>query len=133
MLSVYEVWIRAPPRRAAGFYASPPDAISPGFCFEDLDYSEDVMNWDAPRVRSRGPVSSSKVLVRMDLSDDESLDSMDSSHVKRIDWWLRPSMADRVWLEDMRQWQASSAAGDYDYEAPWEDQICSPMLEVCDP
>lgn len=134
MLSVYRIWMGAHPRRAAGFYVNGPDAASPGFCSSEDPYSEDVDNWDAPIARSRKPASSSPSedpLAWIDQSEDESLDSLDSGNVERVGWWLHPSAVEKLWLEDMRQWQASSATGHYEYHAPWEEPNACPVFEVC--
>lgn len=133
MLELHQCWLGAHPRRAAGFYFNKLEATLPGFCYEDVDDSEDVAHWDAPRARIRKPEvkpRSEDYLAQMDSSDDESLDTLDSGYVEHIDWWLSPSSVDRLWMEDIRQWQASSATGAYDYNAPWEEPYVSPVFEV---
>lgn len=135
MLDLHKMWLDAHPRRAAGFYVNKLDATSPGFRFEDVDYSEDVVSWDAPRARLRKPAPKPRFedyLAQIDQSDDESIDSLDSGNIEQVDWWLCPSSADRMWLEDVRQWQASSATGDYEYHAPWEEPSACSVSEVCD-
>lgn len=137
-LRIYEIWMEAQPRRAAGFSFHETQAKCPGYCTSDGEDSEDVQFWDILRPRSSKISSSSPSMDYMlrpkaDFPDDESVDTLDSGNICQIDWWVRPSTVDKLWLEDVRQWQASSAAGDYEYNAPWEDQISSPVLAVSDP
>lgn len=138
VLSIYEIWMDVQPRRAAGFCVDNSQAASPGFISENGGSPEDVRNWDAPRPRTCTLSSSLRpspyiVLPNTDSPDDESLDSMDSCNVEQVDWRVRPSTADKLWLEDMRRWQASSATGDYEYYAPWVETNTCPVSKVYAP
>lgn len=136
VLSIYEIWMEVQPRRAAGFCGDKSQTASPAFTSESNGSCEDILNWDAPRPRTCDSPSNSRPRAFMELPntdwpDDESLDSMDSGNVEQVDWWLRPSSADKLWLEDMRRWQASSTTGDFKYHAPWEELNDNLVFEVC--
>lgn len=137
VLSIHEIWMEVQPRRAAGFCADKSQAASPAFTYENDGSHEDICNWDAPRPRTCDSSSRSRPRAYMeppnaDYPDDEYLDSMDSGNFEQLDWWLRPSSVNKLWLKDLRRWQAASATGAYEYHAPWEELDNSLVFEVCD-
>lgn len=127
ILEVYTIWTDVRLPRASRFYVDLRHALCPGFqvC---IDPSDGLADWDIPGIRDYKLASSprSKAILQKleDLEDSEgswsSLGSHDSGNggEERFPHSLDD---DKVWADEIRAWQSSSAIADPYYYDAWTE------------